>query len=246
MNKSISLKTIVALCSLMLLGLAAPGMAKSPGGGGNSCGYNVTSVIADTDTNFNGLPFQLQSDGNGVYSPGVNGVTSQIASSVCDWVLNLINSTRAVNLTLDYQLSGSNSAPFIGPTPVSANIISNCQNNPANTLNYGTMSGGQTLQCPIEADFTYGSNSYRLRMDPDKWTGSTWVQVACTSATGSLCSQWAVGPIPNWATDPDTNPANEPAAIGELIQVTTSGGKGKVTLTPLGLYYVAFSITISK
>ena len=91
----------------------------------------------------------------------------------------------------------------------------------------------------MQADFTYGGSPYRLRMDPSKWAGSSWVLVTCTGAQLSLCNSWTVGPGNGFMYN-----GSQYSAVGELIQV--SSGKGKTTYTPLGLYYVAFGITITK
>jgi hypothetical protein len=254
MKNAISIRTAVGLGAILCLGLAMPGMAKSPGGGGGgstSCGYNVTTTIADTDVSFNSLPFQIQSDdynGSEIYT-NATGVTSQIMKG-CDWVLNLFNQTtptRTVKLTFDYPL-GSNSAPFHGTEAFAGGIVSNCQKDNDNTVNFGTMTSGQTLTCPMEVDFNYSGSSYHLLMDPNNFSGSTRVQVACTSGTSGdrlPCTAWAVAPIPNSTTNLGTSPEGQPAAIGDLLEDVTSG-KGKVTQTNWGLYYVAFGFTISK
>ncbi len=250
MKKALSIRKWIILCAMAGMAVAVPTWAKGkPGGGGSStsCGYNVTSTIYDTDANFSNLPFQVQSDaqdgGSEVYT-NVNGVTSQIQKG-CDWTLNLTQQTaRKFNLTLDYP-DGSNNAPFTGTQAFAGGIVSNCQNNPNNTTNFGTMVSGSSLDCPLDIVFTHGSGQYQIIMDPDgaNAVGSTWVHVACTSGTagdGKPCIGWAVTPVPNYVT----NSSGEPAALGELVQVTTT--KGKATTTPLGLFYVAFSFSISK
>jgi len=260
MKNAISIRTTVGLGVILCLGLAVPGMAKLPGGGGGggtSCGYNVTTVVDDIDTNtgFTGLPLEIQSDsnqngGSETYTTG-NNVYSQILRG-CDWTLNLRNQdSRKVNLTFYYAKSTENGgAPFVGQTgtPVAAGIDSSCQNNPANSVNFGTMTGGQLpIQCPMIVVFSYEGYTYQMTMDPNgaNSSGSTYVQVACNSAANLPCTGWTVNPVPG-DVNPDTTPAGEPAAIGALFRETTSSKGGKVTLTPLGLYYVAFSFTISK
>jgi hypothetical protein len=72
--------------------------------------------------------------------------------------------------------------------------------------------------------------------------------VACTSGSigdGLPCTAWAVAPIPGSTTNRGTTPQYQPAAIGDLLQ-DISSGKGKVPQTDWGLFYVAFSFTISK
>src|SRR5262249_30029069 len=132
----------------------------------------------------------------------------------------------------------STQPPFLGPTNVAARIISKCEKNADNNgLSYGTMTyAGQNLQCGFSAAFSYGGNSYAVRMNPNDWAGTTWVQVKCIGASGSpsQCNGWTVAPNPGVFT----NSLGQFSAIGELTQVTT---KGQYVETPLGLYYVAFS-----
>jgi len=254
MKNASSVRTMLRFSTILCLALAMPAWAKGKtggGGGSTSCGYNVTTMIADTDVSFNSLPFQIQSDdynGSEIYT-NANGVTSQIMKG-CDWVLNLFNQTsptRTVKLTFDYPL-GSNSAPFHGTEAFAGGIVSNCQKDNDNTVNFGTMTSGQTLTCPMEVDFNYSGSSYHLLMDPNNVSGSTRVWVACTSGTSGdrlPCSAWAVTPIPNSTANLGTTPEGQAAAIGDLRE-DISSSKGKVTQTDWGLYYVAFSFTISK
>lgn len=72
MRKSGSIRLVLALASIAVLGATLPAMAKAPSGSSTGCSgnsgtsFNVTSIISDTDSN--SLPFQLQSDGEGAYT----------------------------------------------------------------------------------------------------------------------------------------------------------------------------------
>lgn len=249
MIKSVKVKAVCLGITTLLMVLSVPGLVKagtSRSGSGHTktpCGFDVTTVIADSDAS--NLPMQIQSDGLGEYQTSTGGVTSQIMSG-CDWALNLMNqASRTVNLTFDYPLpSNGLPAPFAGTQMLPVGIVSNCQNNPANSSNFGTMQGGQTLNCPMDVAFYYEydgvTSQYHILMEPNNYPQSTWAQVACTSAFGSPCSSWTVAPS---STNPSTG---EPAVIGALVVEASSGGKGKVTTKFLGYYYFAFGFTISN
>jgi len=84
MKQRILLRTVLGLSATLCLGMSVPCMAK----GSSGCGYNVTSVLYDSDSQVPGQPFQYQSDGLGPYttfrSSGNNVVNSDIQSS-CSW-----------------------------------------------------------------------------------------------------------------------------------------------------------------
>src|SRR5579859_7187843 len=216
-------------------------------GPSSTCGgYNVTSIVADTDSS--NLPFQFQSDGKGSYVTYTNSKTdsviSQIQQSSCAWLFDTTNSTsRGVTLTLLYPASTPSApAPFTTATVLSR-IITTCN---ANALNNGISVGsmtftGQTLDCALRfGAIPYNGNTYAVAFSPNNFTGTTWARVTCTGAVSSLCNSWTVT-APPLTTDPSTGQAS---AIGELLQVSTV--KGKTVTTLLGLYYVAFSVTITK
>ncbi len=167
------------------------------------------------------------------------GVPAQANS--CDWVLDLSNSqSRTVTLTLTQPASDNPPPPLVGPQTVAARIISKYGKNAGNGgLSYGSMTlAGQTLDCGFSAAFNYSGTSYALRMEPDNFAGTTWVRVTCAGAASNRCNSWTV------AGDPQVinSSTGQVSAIGELVQVSTV--RGKTVQTPLGLYYVAFSITL--
>lgn len=239
----ISRRTILAFSAMLCLVMAVPCMAKTPG-----CGYNVTSVLYDSDAQAPAQPFQYQSDGLGAYttsrSAGNNVVNSDIQGS-CSWELDTTGSTtRGIVVTLAYAYSGvTGPAPFTGPTEVHGVFHTQCFNNPANnSLNFGTMTyTSQTLACPMHLVFTYNGVVYNLGLAPPTWAGTSYMQVTCTGAAGGQCNQWTIQPDPTTSvTNPQTN---QLSGIAELFIPSCSGcGTG----TGLGEYLVSFSFLIHK
>lgn len=253
MNKCFSLKPTVGLAAILLACSVVPPGAKGSGKPSNPCpGVNATTIIADSD--INGNPFQLQSDGLGAYVTYNNSKTDQLTSVIqggsCDWLLSATSgASRTVAFTFDAtnQASGPPAPPpFTGTQKVSPYIISKCHLNTANNgITYGTMTfAGQTLQCGISAAFSYGGSDYAVKMEPDNFPGTYWAQVTCTGVTPASpaqCNAWTVTPQPGLVTNPSTG---QVSSIGELVRITTS--KGQTVYTSLGLYYVAFYITIHE
>jgi hypothetical protein len=268
MKKTFSIRTALALSSILAVGLASPAMAKSHGGGGNGGGtsstacsgqggsgssFNVTSDFLGTinDT----PPFQLLSDGLGVYTTyktsRTDSATSEIQQNSCDWLVDLTTSkSRTVQFSLDYPLSTGEQLPSGwqgGLANIPALVMTNCSRN---TVNAGTSVGnmsfaGQTLQCGLHVTFYSNKIQYSLRMNPSTWAGATWGQVTCQGVgSDGMCSSWTVTPGLDADGQPETNSyTNQPSAIGELVQPSCNGCAGG---TPLGLYYVDFSIAITK
>ncbi len=244
MEKPISLRTALRVAAILCLGMAVPCMAKGPN---PTCGYNVTSVLYDSDSQSPAQPFQYQSDGLGPYTTFIRGtdvVHSDIQSS-CSWELDTTGSTsRGIVLTLAYPYSGVSAAPpFTGPTEIYGVFHTQCFNNSANNnLKFGTMTfTGQTLACPMHLVFTYNGVLYNLALAPPTWPGTSYMQVTCTGATGGLCNQWTVQPDPTTSVvNPQTN---QLSGIAELFLPSCNGcGTG----TALGEYLVAFSFLIHK
>ncbi len=251
MRKIGSIRLVLALASMAVLGAALPVSAKGASGSSTGCSgpggmsFNVTSIIANTDSN--SLPFQLQSDGQGAYTTYKNSrtdsATSDVQANTCDWVLALSNSKmRTVKLSLAYPASNGAALPAGWPTDgslvsIPALVMTNCARNSLNNgIGFGDMTyAGQTLQCGFHITFYSQGIQYSLRMNASTYAGATWAQVTCTGAASNLCNAWTVTPIPNLVTNPSTG---QNSGIGELVQ--PSGG------TPLGLYYASFSATVTK
>ncbi len=245
MNKKlICLKTAFVGVGVMLcFPLAVPCMAKNPS---TDCGYNVTSILYDSDGQVPSQPFQYQSDGGGPYvtfRSATDVVNSDIQSS-CSWALDTSGSiSRGIVLTLAYSYASGSKAPFTGPQEVHGVFHTQCFDNPANNnLNFGTMTFvGQTLVCPMHFVFAYNGITYNLALAPPTWAGTSYMQVTCTGASGGQCSQWTVQPDPTTSViNPQTN---QLSGIAELF-LPSSVGSG--TGTGLGEYLVSFSFLIHK
>ena len=76
-------------------------------------------------------------------------------------------------------------------------------------------------------------------MNPSQYTSTSWVQATCAGATGSTtqCTDCEVSPV-SGTTNSHTG---QTTSIGEL---SLSGKNGRET--PIGVYEVAFSITIHQ
>lgn len=243
MTKKSQFTTYGAICIAFLLGAIVPAKAKNS----TPCGYNVTSIIADTDTN--NIPFQLQSDTLGSYVTytkphSTDQATSVIQANSCDWLLDLSSSaSRTVRLTLAYPdgpISTNPPSPFTGTENIAPRILSSCLRNPANNVTYGTMTyAGQALECAFSfTSFSYGGNTYQLHMNPELYPGTTWAQVKCNSAPTGVCNSWTVFPV---SPGPINSTTGQNTAIGELFLSSTNN-----RLTSIGLYEVAFYITITN
>ena len=235
---------LAALLVTTCLGISVPCMARNTTG----CGYNVTSILLDTDTQSPAQPFQYQSDGLGAYTTfraSNNNSVSSIIQSSCSWALDTTGSTtRGIVVTLAYPYSGiSAPPPFTGATEIHGVFHTQCFDNSANnSLNFGTMTFvGQTLACPMHLVFTYSGVLYNLGLAPPTFAGTSYMQVTCTGATGGQCNAWTVQPDPNTSV---VNPVtNQLSGIAELFYPSCNGcGTG----TPIGQYLVSFSFVIHK
>jgi len=243
MQKEIKI-LVSGLTAAIALGLSLSAQAKGSQPGPCNTNVNVTSIVADTDSG--NLPFQFQSDTKGPYVTYTNSKTDSVISQLqgCAWVFDTTNSaSRGVTLTFLYPASTPSAPPPFTTATVRSDIITTCFDNSLNNgINVGTMSfAGQTIDCAFRIGaISYSGNTYAVEFDPNSIAGTTWAHVTCTGAVSSLCNSWTVG-APPLTTDPSTG---QPSAIGELLQVSTV--KGKTVTTQLGLYYVAFSVTIHK
>jgi hypothetical protein len=229
------------------------------GKGGQS--FDVTSTILGTTSD----PFQLLSDGLGTsYSTYKNSktdsATSEILSASCNWLLDLSHSTlRSVRLSMAYAVSSGEPLPSGWPTDgsfvnIPARIITGCESNSANTngSTYGSSVGNMkygdpALQCGLWIEFYSNGTVYGLAFNASKFQGATWAQVACqggVSGLGSQCNSWTVTPGLDINGNPGENPyIAQRSAVGELLQPSCYGCSGG---TPLGPYYVDFSVVIAK
>lgn len=244
MKKRMAVRIALRLSAILCLSMAVPCMAKNPS---TDCGYNVTSILYDSDSQVPSQPFQYQSDGLGPYttfrSAGNNLVNSDIQSS-CSWELDTTGSTsRGIVVTLTFPYTSGSSAPFTTPTEIHGVFHTQCFDNPANNnLNFGTMTFiGQTLACPMHLLFTYNGVTYNLALAPPTWSGTSYMQVTCTGASGGRCNQWTVQPDPSTSVvNPQTN---QLSGVAELFLPSCVGcGTG----TGLGQYLVSYGFLIHK
>jgi hypothetical protein len=152
------------------------------------------------------------------------------------------STTRSIRLTLSYPLAGYSYFPNPNDSTITlqvpAKIISRCGVNGDNGgFTFSNMSLGQTLECSLSTAFSYGGKSYVLKMSPDSWPGSTWIQVACTGTTSGACSAWTL------STPASLGASNgyQTSAIGNLYEVA-NGNKTALK----GQYYVALSATLTN
>jgi hypothetical protein len=250
MKKGISPRNVVVLSSILLLGVALPGVARPHGGGTTSCSgktgqsFNVTSNILGSAND--AFPFQLLSDGAGTYttySVKRDSATSEIQANTCDWLLDLSTSkSRTMRLSLAYKASDGAQLPSGWPTDGSLVSIpgllrTNCgSGNPA----FGLMTtAGQTIQCAMHVRFESGGTQYMFKMNPAVYDGTTWPQITCTGAASNQCNAWTITPPAN-VSNPSTG---QNTGIGVLVIPPCDGCDGG---TPIGLYYWDFSIVVTQ
>jgi hypothetical protein len=239
-------------------GNAAPTSCSGTGGSGVS--FNVTTNLLGVDTNSTGSlpsPYQLLSDGLGVYTTYKNSktdsVTSQIQQNSCDWQLDTTNSrSRTVQLSLipvssgEQLPSGWTTDPSDPLVSIPALVMTYCGRNPANTVSVGNMTYvGQMLQCGLHVTFNSRTIQYSVRMNPLTYPGATWGQVVCQGlGTDGFCNSWTITPGVDANGESWVDPyIGQPTAIAELVKPSCNGCAGG---TAMGLYYVNFSITVTK
>ncbi len=272
-RKAIGLCAIVGVALAMPAWAKGHGGRNSQGGGTNCSGksgktYNVTSNILGLPTDV--PPFQLLSDGNGPYVwikySSSDTVLSEINAGSCDWGISIspTSTERAVEVSLGQPVPNQSPAPTL-PDPSApdqygfvsspAGIGTSCAANSENgSTSVGNITGGQSIQCALSIKFISGGNLgtlYFLKMNPSSWSGTTWAQVDCTDSPGTPCTDWTITPgqfgyyqspgeTGTYASDGSTN--QYPTAVGELYETCSTC----VTVTPMGLYYVDFSIKITN
>ncbi|MGH9522049.1 MAG: hypothetical protein ACRD3E_05925 [Terriglobales bacterium] len=158
----------------------------------------VTSYLADTDSN--GNPFYIQSDGLGAYQNISAGTVSDLN---VNWSLDLSSSTRTVQVTLsdnviqpgDLFYTATANPPFAGTEPQNAKLQVDCFRVNLDML---IMQAGQTISCPALVRLNETKlNYYRLDMgELTNETETTLVNVQCnTVASDGNCNDWFVDPI---------------------------------------------------
>jgi hypothetical protein len=216
-----AIRLMCALLALLVIAIAALAAAK----------YTVTATISDA----NGTPYTLQSDGGGSYSTG-SGVDSEITPNVpgagtlyYQWGLDLTNSSRSFNLTLNGVDSSSvGNAPFVGTLPFNGQLYSRCFTSSGGYQNWTQIKiGYPDTNCAMRVNFTYNGVGYTLVMSPS-YQGTGTATVSCTnwSTSSKSCSAWTDVPT---AGITNANVANLYGSGGALV----------------GQYSLSFDITLT-
>lgn len=217
---------------VLLLGLAVTLLGKGPGV--NFSGP-VTSLAEDFDSDTDPVTLRLQSDTQGPYKNGVDGVVSQLQSGG-DWELNLAGSTaRSVQVDLSHPASAGTTAPFASANVAARFITKDCPNN-----SLGGMTGNSSPKtCGLAVVFPYNGLEYRLVFDPFLQADTSWILVTCTAASPSTNSCTA------WTLEAGTHTSNSGEARARLLLVQTTKGKS-FTLVPQGDFTIPFRIHVTK
>lgn len=232
---------------------------------GRYANVSVTSYISDFDAS--GVAYYVQSDGQagpvhgvtGEYDDGQQGVSSILTANTYnslppgDWQLILTSSTRRVTLTFttanavqpgDPAYTAPANPPFWGTQSVVAKVQDDCT---GIKLDPGTMTAGQTIQCPFDINQIPSGQSgvtYSLAMT-GSWANapeSTFVQIQCNSnGSDGKCNDWFVDPIPVVNADGTTSPGR---AIARLNQNSTS--RGTTTRVDEGDFYMTFHFHMTR
>jgi hypothetical protein len=185
--------------------------------------------VAVTSTLQGGL--NIASDGSSYTNS--SSLKSVIASNGV-WYPDVRDSnTRTVHLDFSGGIAGTGPTGGAPVDPGSANykvfIYTAC-----NFPNYGnvsllTLTAGQTVSCPMAAQFDAGGKQYLLRMNSYQDAGTNDVNIRCASLTGP-CSKWEIRPS---------------VASGNRARLTYAG-KGNAGPVQQGDYNMSFSIDVTN
>lgn len=127
MRNRISLQGVALLSSILLLGLAVPGMAKKPSGNGNGggAGTSCTNIPVEVtiapvlDTSMGGIYGYAGSSAAATYTDGQESVRAKL--NICDsnneLLLNLSKSTLFYYVDFDGQLEAPYQSGAVNPSP---------------------------------------------------------------------------------------------------------------------------------
>lgn len=211
---------------------------------GGNCVISLTTTIGDTDAN--GFPADISSDGFGSYSNNAGGVTSFLTSNVYngltygDWQFGTYDSTtRNVNHSLDADdevLPGDShytapaNPPFAGTQGLQTHLEVKCTMVYNNML---AMTAGSSFTCPFLNRFNYGGVDYRLdaAYSWSHYAETTDAQVVCNGADSGGCNDWSIDPI------------GQGEAVGRLVMLSQKGNQPPVND---GDFYMRFHIHITR
>lgn len=211
----------------------------------------VRTSLLDSDAN--GVPYTLQSDGGGTYVNGAGGVVSVLMANVFnnlyngDWQLDTsAAATRRVAITLASANAIAAGKPgyTVAPTPPfwgtafePARIIDKCTEYNKSVL---AMTTGATITCPVLIRWNYGASaSYRLDLGaPIEAPESTPAQISCVSADARGCADWYIDPIPTVNADGTVSAGT---AIARLVTVAKNGA-----VANHGDFYMTFHIHVTR
>jgi hypothetical protein len=221
---------------------------------------SVTTYVSDLNAS-TGIAYYIQSDSligpvNGTigeYDNGYQNVSSYLNANTYkseppgDWTLDLLSSTmRTMRLTLSSANAIPNgTAPPNPPFSGTENLVSKFEEVcTAISLDMGTMTVGQTIQCPAIFRFNWSSSYfYRVYMT-GSWNGfapeSTFVQIQCDHlGPNGYCNDWYIDPIPVVNPDGTTSPGQ---AIGRLVAEPVHNGSSFND----GDFYMTFHIHVTR
>jgi hypothetical protein len=196
-------------------------------------------VISILEGNLPG-DYRIMSDLGGPYLNGSGGVES-ILQIVGDWELDTEghNPTRMVFLDFRDQVLNSGATPPFDTGLVFGRFIAKSTDTGLGTIRAMTGLESQILS-PLVFAFGYGTERYRIAMNPLNFPETNYVLVTCTGVSGSgpaaPCNAWAIEPS---VTQPDGEHKN----IAQLLGISTK--RGKIVETDLGDFYLSFRITIT-
>jgi hypothetical protein len=240
------------LCVLLLTLVAGTSIAGKPQALKD---LPITQEISDTDGN--GVPYAIQSDGTGLYKDGTSGGfagdVSILMTNVCGgltWGDRLLDlQLRQVKITLTdanalhagdfgYQAPAR---PF-GTVSNAVRFMNKCTCGAG--VSMYAMTAGAKIFCPMH-----------LRLDPLDSTGSYYridmgtegenetenVQITCNAADGSGCIDWFIDPI----SDPDytENPGKTRARLNYFV---SCHGKNCAPDPNYGDFYMTYHLHITR
>ena len=244
LNKQMRGVVAMAVALLICAGLSVAPQAQNPG----SSDTPVTSIISDYDSGV-APALQIQSDKLGAYTNSKT-LTSVIGSNGV-WYLDSLNpkgATRTVSLQFTQPITGTgpNGGPPVAPASGYYKVFmyTSC-NHPNYLSSLLTLPAGQTMPCPMAAQFDAGGTRYYLHMNDRAvdFPQTNHVNITCiypTSGT-SACSQWLIRPSASYVAPDGTTQLRNVANLSYAKNV-----KGQTIWVKQGDFYISFSIIVTN